>query len=46
MTQSTNQAVATTSAAVEAPQANMSERFMQQVIREFSGSVGEFQITE
>lgn len=46
MTQSANQAVATTSAAVEAPQANMSERFMQKVIREFSGSVGEFQITE
>lgn len=46
MTQSTNQAVATTSAAVEAPQANMSERFMQKVIHEFSGSVGEFQITE
>ncbi len=46
MTQSANQAVATTSAAVEAPQANMSERFMQKVIHEFSGSVGEFQITE
>ena len=47
MTQSTNQAVATTNtAAVEAPQANMSERFMQKVIHEFSGSVGEFQITE
>lgn len=47
MTQSTNQAVATTNtAALEAPQANMSERFMQKVIHEFSGSVGEFQITE
>lgn len=47
MTQSTNQAVATTNtAAIEAPQANMSERFMQKVIHEFSGSVGEFQITE
>ena len=47
MTQSTNQAVATANtAAVEAPQANMSERFMQKVIHEFSGSVGEFQITE
>lgn len=47
MTQSTNQAVATTNtAAVEAPQENMSERFMQKVIHEFSGSVGEFQITE
>lgn len=47
MTQSSNQAVATTNtAAVEAPQANMSERFMQKVIHEFSGSVGEFQITE
>lgn len=46
MTQSANQAVATTSSAVEAPQANMSERFMQKVIHEFSGSVGEFQITE
>lgn len=47
MTQSTNQAVATTNtAALEAPQANMSERFMQKVVHEFSGSVGEFQITE
>ena len=47
MTQSTNQAVATTNtAALEAPQANMSERFMQKVIHDFSGSVGEFQITE
>lgn len=47
MTQSTNQAVATTNTtAIEAPQANMSERFMQKVIHEFSGSVGEFQITE
>ena len=47
MTQSTNQAVATANtAAVEAPQANMSERFMQKVIHDFSGSVGEFQITE
>lgn len=47
MTQSTNQAVvATNTAALEAPQANMSERFMQKVICEFSGSVGEFQITE
>lgn len=47
MTQSINQAVATTNtAALEAPQANMSERFMQKVVHEFSGSVGEFQITE
>lgn len=47
MTQLANQAIATNNtAAVEAPQANMSERFMQKVIHEFSGSVGEFQITE
>lgn len=42
-------AVATTTntaAVAGAPQANMSERFMQKVIGEFSGSVGEFQITE
>lgn len=42
-----NQAIAkTTTAPAEAPQANMSERFMHKVIHEFSGSVGEFQITE
>lgn len=42
-----NQAIAkTTTAPAEAPQANMSERFMHKVIHEFSGSVGEFQLTE
>jgi len=42
MAQTTNQTAET--AAI--PQANMSERFMQKVIHEFSGSVGEFQITD
>ena len=49
MTQTTKQAAVTTKQAAEAaaiPQANMSERFMQKVIHEFSGSVGEFQITD
>lgn len=44
----TQTAVTTTqqTAPAEAPQANMSERFMQKVIHEFSGSVGEVQVTE
>lgn len=44
----TQTAVTTTqqAAPAEAPQANMSERFMQKVIHEFSGSVGEVQVTE
>lgn len=49
MAQTTNQTAVTTKQAAEAaaiPQANMSERFMQKVIHEFSGSVGEFQITD
>ena len=49
MTQvSTQAAVATTQTAETAtiPQANMSERFMNKVLQEFSGSVGEFQITD
>lgn len=49
MTQaSTQTAMATTQTAKAAtiPQANMSERFMNKVIQEFSGSVGEFQITD
>lgn len=39
---------ATTQQAVpsEAPQANMSERFMNKVISEFSGNVGELQLTD
>ena len=47
MTNQTAVATTTNTAAIAgAPQANMSERFMQKVIGEFSGSVGEFQITE
>lgn len=49
MTQaSTQTAMATTQTAKAAtiPQANMSERFMNKVLQEFSGSVGEFQITD
>lgn len=49
MTQvSTQTAIATTQTAETAtiPQANMSERFMNKVLQEFSGSVGEFQITD
>ena len=49
MAQTANQTAVTTTQTAEAatvPQANMSERFMQKVIHEFSGSVGEFQITD
>lgn len=49
MTQaSTQTAMATTQTEKSAtiPQANMSERFMNKVLQEFSGSVGEFQITD
>ena len=42
MTQASTQ----TAKAATIPQANMSERFMNKVLQEFSGSVGEFQITD
>ena len=46
MANQTAAATTNTTAVAGAPQANMSERFMQKVVCEFSGSVGEFQITE
>ena len=46
MANQTAVATTNTAAVAGAPQANMSERFMQKVVCEFSGSVGEFQITE